>query len=94
MSLKFEWSREKAGSNVQKHGCTFIEGSTAFSDPLSVTISDPDHSVFENRFLHLGQTSNGKLVVVAFTERGDRIRLISVRRASRRERNQYEQQLL
>ena len=91
MTLKFEWSREKADSNLRKHGCTFIEGSTAFSDPLSVTIADPDHSVFENRFLHLGQTSNGKLIVVSFTERGDRIRLISVRRASRRERIQYGQ---
>ena len=91
MSLEFEWNPKKAKSNLRKHGCTFLEGSTSFSDPFSFTISDPDHSEFEYRFLHLGQTTNQKLVVVSFAERGDRIRIISVRCASKRERLQYEQ---
>lgn len=91
MSLKFEWSPLKAEKNRGKHGITFMEGSTAFSDPYSLTIPDPNHSVFEQRLVHLGLSETGKLVVVSYTERSDRIRIISVRHASRRERKYYEQ---
>lgn len=93
MALDFEWDRRKASRNRSKHGVTFDEASTAFSDPLSVTIADPDHSSWrERRFLLLGQTYRGRLVVVSHTERGDKIRLISARAADRRERRTYEEE--
>ena len=91
MSLEFEWDPLKAEKNRRKHEITFLEGSTAFADPRSLSIPDPDHSVFEHRLLHLGLSKTGKLVVVSYTERGDRIRIISVRHASKRERKHYEQ---
>ena len=91
MSLEFEWDLLKAQENEQKHGISFHEGATAFADSLSFTIPDPDHSVREHRYLHLGLSSKGRLVVVSHTERGDRIRIISVRQASKREHRQYEQ---
>ena len=94
MSLEFEWNPLKARKNRTKHGIAFMEGSTAFSDPHSITISDPDHSVFEHRLLLLGLSETGKLVVVSHTERSDRIRIISVRYASKRERKYYEQKPL
>jgi len=89
MGLEFEWDPAKARENEKKHGISFREGVTAFSDPLSYTIPDPDHSVGEQRFLLLGLTANARLVVISHTERGDRIRLISVRPASSRERMHY-----
>lgn len=88
--MEFEWDPDKAASNEEKHGVSFDEAATAFGDPLSLTISDPDHSDDEDRFVLVGQTYAGRLVVVAHTERGDRIRIISARLASRRERYSYE----
>ena len=90
MSLTFEWDSMKAGENLRRHGISFEEASTAFQDPLSRTIHDPDHSDEEDRFLLLGQTDRGRLVVVSHTERGSRIRLINARIAERRERKTYE----
>jgi uncharacterized DUF497 family protein len=90
MSLEFEWNPLKAKHNKKKHGITFMEGSTAFADPHSITIPDPDYSFFEHRLLHLGLSDTGKLVVVSYTERSDRIRIISARHASKRERRHYE----
>ena len=90
MSLTFEWDPMKAGENLRRHGVSFEEASTAFQDPLSRTIHDPDHSDEEDRFLLLGQTDRGQLVVVSHTERGSRIRLINARIAERRERKTYE----
>lgn len=88
--MEFEWDPDKAASNEEKHGVSFDEAATAFGDPLSLTISHPDHSDDEDRFVLVGQTYAGRLVVVAHTERGDRIRIISARLASRRERYSYE----
>jgi hypothetical protein len=90
MGLKFEWDRRKAAANRRKHGVSFEEAATAFGDPLSLTILDPDHSVDEDRFLLLGETANGKLVVVAHTDRNDTIRIINARPADRGERENYE----
>jgi hypothetical protein len=73
------------------HGVSFDEASTAFADPLSITIPDPDHSVGEERAVLIGNTHRGRTVVVVHTERGDTVRLISARPASRRERRQYEE---
>lgn len=90
MSLQFEWDSTKAEVNERKHGLSFDEAATAFSDPLSLTIPDPDHSEGEERFLLLGITARGNLVVVSHVERGATLRLISARRADARERRDYE----
>jgi len=84
----FEWDAEKAKENRRKHGVTFDEAITAFSDPLAMLLPDPDHSVGETRYLVLGTTAQGRLLVVAIAERPPRTRLISARRATRKERCQ------
>ena len=91
MQYTFEWDAEKARQNVDKHGISFEEAVTAFGDPLSLTVSDPDLSDSEERQLLLGMSRRSRLVVVAFTERGDRLRIITARRASRREKRKYEE---
>jgi len=91
MSLGFEWDEKKARQNRTKHGVDFEEASTVFGDPLSVTIPDPDHSEEEDRFVILGDSIRLRLIVVSFTERGNNIRIISARRATRRERKDYEE---
>ena len=93
MALGFSWDPRKAASNERKHGVSFEEAVTAFGDPLSLTVSDPEHSESENRFVLLGLSANSRLLVVAHVERGDDIRLISARLASRRERIDYEEGL-
>lgn len=90
LRVDFEWDASKADSNREKHGVSFEEASTAFGDPLSLTIPDPDHSQEEDRFVLMGETYQRRLVVVVFTERGVRLRLISARLATRRERRTYE----
>ena len=91
MPLSFEWDDGKAKSNLAKHGVSFEEASTVFGDPLSLTVPDPAHSQMENRSIVLGQSHQRKLLVVVHTERGDNIRIISARRASRQERKNYEE---
>lgn len=91
MALRFEWDAQKSQSNSRKHGVTFGEAMSAFADPLSITVPDPDHSIWEVRHLLLGQSTRGRLLVVAHTERVDRIRLISARVATRHERKVYEE---
>ena len=91
MPLNFEWDEKKAKTNAAKHGVRFEEAATVFADPLSLTISDPAHSQAEDRFIVLGESHSGKLLVVVHTERGDNLRIISARRASRRERKNYEE---
>lgn len=90
MALLFEWDNRKAESNLRAHGVSFHEATTIFGDPLSITISDPDHSSAETRFVDVGLSHVGRLLVVSYTERGNRIRLISARLATRNERKQYE----
>jgi uncharacterized DUF497 family protein len=87
--MVFEWDPNKARRNMEKHGVSFEEAATAFGDPLSFTRFDPDHSEVEDRFLLLGATQAGRLVVVSHTDRGESIRIISARLASRRERRTY-----
>ena len=91
MGLVIEWDGEKARQNARKHRVSFEEVATVFSDPLSLTIDDPLHSIREVRFVTVGLSSRGRLLVVAHTERGDTIRIISARRATRSERNSYEE---
>jgi len=91
MSINFEWDDLKAESNLRKHGVSFEEAATAFGDPLSITAADPDHSEQEDRFILVGSTFRDRLVVVVHSERGDRIRIIGARPATRSERRAYEQ---
>jgi uncharacterized DUF497 family protein len=88
--MEFEWDIIKAESNIEKHGVSFAEAMTVLGDPLEVMIADPDHSEGERRFLSLGCSDQGRLLVVAYTEREGRIRLISAREASPKERRKYE----
>jgi uncharacterized DUF497 family protein len=87
--LQVEWDPAKAESNVSKHGVTFSEAATVFRDPLSATAPDPDHSDEEERWLIIGESESGRLLIVAHTERGDTIRIISARELTRAERRAY-----
>lgn len=91
--MRFEWDPEKASRNLAKHGVSFEEAATVFSDDLFVTFADPDHSLEERRYLIVGRSTNGRLLVVAHTERNKAVRLISAREASRRERKAYEDEI-
>ena len=88
--LIFEWDPQKAKSNLIKHGVSFEEASTAFQDTLSLTIDDPLHSIDEVRVVLIGMSNKNRLLVVVHTERGDNIRIISARKATKKERKNYE----
>ena len=88
--LLFEWDEKKAVQNIKKHGISFEEAATVFGDPFSITIYDPLHSQNEDRFVILGMSNKNRLLVVIHTERGDRIRIISARKATKKERRQYK----
>jgi hypothetical protein len=88
---RFEWDADKAAANLRKHGVPFDEAVTAFNDPLSVLLSDPDHSAGEERYLVMGVSTKGRLLVIAFVERPPRTRIISARLATKRERHDYEE---
>ena len=87
---EFEWDDEKASSNLKKHDVSFEESATIFNDPLIATIVDPDHSKEEERYVSIGISVQGRLLVVVHTEREERIRLISCRKATSAERKSYE----
>lgn len=89
--MTFEWDPIKAKSNLWKHRVSFEEASTAILDPLSKTTPDPDHSVEEHRFITFGMSARQRLLVVSYTERGEAIRLISARLATKGERKLYEE---
>jgi uncharacterized protein len=92
MDADFEWDPRKATDNRRKHGVSFGEAVTAFADALSVTVPDPDHSAAaEARYILVGRSAEGRLLVVSHAERGTAIRIISARPATRRERAQYEE---
>jgi uncharacterized DUF497 family protein len=82
--MDFEWDDAKADSNEQKHGVSFTEAMTVFADPLSLTGYDPDHSDDENRYITMGLSAAGRLLVVSHTDRGEKVRIISARKASGR----------
>jgi uncharacterized DUF497 family protein len=89
--LQFTWDPAKAAANVRKHGVSFADASTVFRNPLAKVLPDPTHSEEEQRSLILGHSAGGRLLMVAFTETDDRIRIISAREASPRERREYEE---
>jgi uncharacterized DUF497 family protein len=86
----FEWDRRKAPGNLRKHRVSFEEASFVFADPLSITVPDPDNAE-EGRFVTMGESALGRLLVVVHTERGQTIRVISARIATKRERITYEE---
>ena len=89
--MDYEWDQEKAASNLEKHGVSFEEAATVFSDPLYIDFYDPDHSVDEHRYLIMGQSTAGRLLIVSYTERDEVIRLISAREVTLSERQAYEE---
>ncbi|MCA1600263.1 MAG: BrnT family toxin [Acidobacteria bacterium] len=91
MGYNFEWNPKKAGANLSKQGVSFEEAITVFGDPLSMNMADPDHSLDEHRFIVLGMSDRYRLLVVSYTERPPRTRIISARLAARHERRQYEE---
>jgi hypothetical protein len=86
----FEWDENKAAQNLAKHGVSFEEAMTVFGDPLSDTFNDPDHSTDEHRFIIIGISEKGRMLIVAHTD-DDAIRIISAREPSRGEREFYEE---
>jgi len=92
MQTLFEWDSHKAEANLRKHKIGFEEAQAVFTDPLSVTLPDPDHSEDEERFIDIGMSDNRRILVVVYTECGRRICLISARKATPVERKQYEEE--
>ena len=86
----FEWDDNKSRANIKKHGISFEEARSVFSDPLSITVADPEHSEEEFRFIDIGMSERSRLLVVSYTERGRNIRIISARLALPVERRCYE----
>jgi uncharacterized protein len=91
MKLYIEWDEEKAKTNIEKHGVSFDEAITVFLAPFSITISDPNHSADEQRYISIGSSDKGRVLVVVYTERRLNTRIISCRKATLSERKQYEE---
>lgn len=89
--MEFEWDDDKAVANERKHGVTFAEAASAFTDPLAAVFPDPDHSLDEERELLVGWSERGRLLIVSFTERPPRLRIISARAANLAERRNHEE---
>jgi uncharacterized protein len=88
--LRFEWDPEKAKGNLRKHAVGFQEATSVFFDSLSATFDDPDHGVGEHRFITVGMSSRGRLLVVSHVERGSTLRILGARLASASERKRHE----
>ena len=91
MDFIFEWDEVKAQDNARKHRVTFIEAVSVFSDPYLVTFSDDDHSNVEERYISIGRSERGRILLIVHTDRGNAIRLISCRKVTVAERITYEQ---
>ena len=91
--MQFEWNTEKAEANLKKHQVSFEEAKTVFDDPLFIIFADPDHSFEENRFIIMGESNQNRLLVVSYTERPSKTRLISAREATSPERKKYEEDI-
>lgn len=89
--MEFEWNPDKAELNLEKHGISFQEAATVFNDTLSVTFPDPEHSSGENRYVIIGISRFEQLLVVSHTDRGEKVRIISARKATKQERSFYEE---
>lgn len=92
MVVECEWDEEKAAANLANHKVSFEEAKTVFDDPLYVDFYDPDHSFDEHRYLIVGESQQGRLLIVSYTERGNAARLISAREVTPAERKAYEEE--
>jgi uncharacterized protein len=90
--MEFEWDEAKAARNLTKHGVSFEEAKTVFEDRLYVDFYDPKHSLNEHRYIIIGQSNQGRILIVSYTERNDAIRLINARGLTAAERQDYEEQ--
>lgn len=90
--MEFGWDPNKATKNIKKHGVSFNEAATVFGDHLSITFPDPDHSIRESRYIIIGLSSSGRMLVIAHTYQKDHVRIISARKMTRRERKYYEEE--
>ena len=89
--MTFDWDPRKAQSNLKKHGVSFTEATTVFLDPLALTFDDPDHSADEQRLITIGSSSAGRVLVAAHADSGEKVRIISARRATRKESHGYQE---
>jgi hypothetical protein len=89
--MEFEWDQQKAKSNLSKHNISFEEAKTVFEDPLYLDFYDPDHSESEHRYIIIGKSSKGRILLISYTERGEKIRIISAREATKQELNAYQE---
>ncbi len=92
--MLFEWNDQKARANIRKHRINFYEAQTVFTDDFSINIPDLEHSEDEERFIIIGMSHQQRLLVVVYTERSERIRLISARKATQMEREKYEEDII
>ena len=91
MTVGFEWDSKKAASNLRRHGVSFEEATSVFSDPLARIFDDEAHAIEEQREIIIGHSTRDRLLLVSFTQQEDIIRIISARRATRNERKDYEE---
>ena len=89
--MEFDWDGDKAEANLSKHGISFDEAKTVFDDPLYIDFYDPDYSDEEHRYIIIGESQQHRLLIVSYTERDHKIRLISAREVTKREREDYEE---
>ena len=90
--MEFEWDPRKAARNLRKRGVSFEEAASVFNDIHATAYEDPDHSTSEKRSLTFGTSAQGRLLIVAYADRGERIRIINARKVTRRERDLYEEE--
>jgi uncharacterized DUF497 family protein len=90
--VNFEWDPGKARQNRRKHRISFQEAATVFGDPLALTYSDPDHSQSEQRFITVGMSSAGRVLIIAHVDRNENIRIINARKTTQHERKYYEEE--
>jgi uncharacterized DUF497 family protein len=89
--MEFEWDEDKAKANLKKHKVRFDEAATVFGDFLAITFPDPDHSMDEDRYITIGTSDRGRVLIISHTDRDERTRIISARKATPRERKVYEE---
>lgn len=90
--LEFEWNPQKAASNLRKYGVPFEEASSVFGDEVATAYRDPDHSQHERRYLAIGTSARGRLLIIAYVYRGERVRIINARQVTKQEREMYEEE--
>ena len=90
--LEFEWDPKKAAMNLRKHRVSFEEAASVFNDEFATVYEDPDHSQHERMYLSIGASARGRLLIIAYSYRGVRIRIISARQVTKQEREMYEEE--